>query len=193
MTVPNLLTGIRIGLAPVFAATYAASEGPAGAPWLLYLSAGIFALAFSLDILDGLLARVLHQSTGLGALLDPLADKLLIATALVLLVAYDGLPVWVVGVVIGRDAVMWGGWSVLRRSGRAPEISPSRVGRTALAFQVVAIVATMIGLPAAIWWAFWVIAIALTLVAGVGYAAKGVRQLRGRTRSAGSSESSQVA
>ena len=85
MNLPNLLTLVRIVLVPVFALAYLA---PGGA---LYLYAGmLFALAAFTDWLDGYLARRLGQTTHFGAFLDPVADKLIVVTALVLLIGQHG-------------------------------------------------------------------------------------------------------
>lgn len=82
---PNLLTSLRIVLIPVFVLFfYWPSE------WGIIGAALVFALAGFTDWLDGYLARRLHQSTALGAFLDPVADKLMVAVALVLLVQFYG-------------------------------------------------------------------------------------------------------
>ena len=81
MNLPNLLTLLRIVLVPVFALVYLAPGGD------LYLYAGmLFALAAFTDWLDGYLARRLGQTTRFGAFLDPVADKLIVVTALILLI-----------------------------------------------------------------------------------------------------------
>lgn len=81
MNLPNLLTLLRIVLVPIFALLYLAPGGG------LYLYAGIlFALAAFTDWLDGFLARKLGQTTRFGAFLDPVADKLIVVTALILLI-----------------------------------------------------------------------------------------------------------
>lgn len=193
ITVPNILTFVRILLAPAFVAAYVAAGGPGGTVGLLRLSAGIFIVAFVLDVLDGLFARALRQVSGLGIFLDPLADKLLIATALVLMLIYRSLPPWIVGVVMGRDVLISGGWLVLRRYGLAPQIRPSRVGKTALASQVIAIVATIIGLSQPIWWVIWAAALLLTTISGVNYAYRGLQYMRKHRRTTCSSQSSRVA
>ena len=99
-TIPNLLTGLRIGLIPVivglFYLPYHWSDMACG---LLFAVVGIT------DAFDGYLARKLGQTSRLGAFLDPVADKLIVATALVLIVSKD--PRWYVtltaAVIIGRE------------------------------------------------------------------------------------------
>ena len=193
MTVPNILTVTRIVMTPIFAVTYIAAGGPEGDPGLFGLAIGVFIIAFLLDVLDGFFARSLNQTSGSGVFLDPLADKLLITTALVLIIIYDSIPIWIVGIVVGKDVLISGGWFVLRRYGLAPEINPSRMGKTALVFQVIAIAATMVGLPQSIRWIFWAIALCLTLITGMSYAYRGLLAISRRSRVVDSSQSSQVA
>jgi len=79
---PNLLTYLRIALIPAFIVAYYLDR-----PWAHALATGLFILAALTDWLDGYLARRLEQTSPFGAFLDPVADKLMIAAALVLLVA----------------------------------------------------------------------------------------------------------
>jgi len=81
INLPNLLTLLRIALIPVFVILF---YWPSA--WAIWAAAIVFALAGFTDWLDGYLARKLQQSTALGAFLDPVADKLMVAVALVLLV-----------------------------------------------------------------------------------------------------------
>ena len=102
-TVPNLLTGLRIALIPVivglFYLPYHWSDMASG---LLFAAVGIT------DAFDGYLARKLGQTSSLGAFLDPVADKLIVATALVLIVSKD--PIWYVtltaAIIIGREVAV---------------------------------------------------------------------------------------
>ena len=102
-TIPNLLSILRMGLIPWFAISVI--EGDATqALW-------IFAIAGVTDALDGFIARFWHQQSALGAYLDPLADKLLLVTAYVMLAIPNlriGLviPAWVTALVITRDVVI---------------------------------------------------------------------------------------
>ncbi len=99
-TVPNLLTGLRIVLIPVIVGLFYLPYG-----WGDKAAGLLFALAGITDTLDGYIARRLGQVSPLGAFLDPVADKLIVATALVLIVTRN--PVWYVtltaAVIIGRE------------------------------------------------------------------------------------------
>ena len=98
---PNLITALRIGFIPLFLALFYVDPAAAGHPW----AALLFALLAASDWLDGYLARRWQASSALGALLDPIADKLLTTAALVLLVADRPGP-WLTlcaFVLLGRD------------------------------------------------------------------------------------------
>ena len=97
---PTALTWFRIALIPVFMLVFYQPY-----PWARPASAIIFALAAITDMLDGYLARKLGQTSAFGAFLDPVADKLMVAVALVLIVEKD--PIWYItlpaAIIIGRE------------------------------------------------------------------------------------------
>ncbi len=98
LTWPNAISAVRLAAVPVFA-------------WLAFAGydlAALAVLAFSgaTDWLDGVLARRLHQTSRLGELLDPAADRLFIVVTLVVLAVRDVVPWWLVGVIIGRDVLL---------------------------------------------------------------------------------------
>jgi cardiolipin synthase len=120
---PNLLTLARIALAPVFLTLYARGHTLAA---LL-----VFGAAASTDVLDGLAARLLHQHTELGALLDPIADKLLEMCALVALAAHGELPWWLPALVFSRDLAQLVGALLLRGTRHRVPVAPTRIGKYA--------------------------------------------------------------
>jgi cardiolipin synthase len=122
-TLANALTVLRIVLAPVFLVLYVQGDR------LRALAA--FAAAAATDVLDGLVARALRQGTALGAALDPIADKFLAACALIALAATGRLPLWLPAIVVTRDVVQVAGAAVLRSTGRAVPIAPTRIGKYA--------------------------------------------------------------
>lgn len=100
---PNLLSMLRMAIIPFFA--IAIFDGHPGRALILFLIAGVT------DGLDGFLARVMHQTSVLGTYLDPIADKLLLITAYVLLAiprlsAGAAIPTWVTALVIARDVLI---------------------------------------------------------------------------------------
>jgi cardiolipin synthase len=91
----------------------------------------VFVFAASTDILDGLLARMLDQRSKLGAILDPVADKVLGFCALALLVWQQLLPGWLLALVLARDGLMLLGAAVVRRKHLEVPKAPSRIGKYA--------------------------------------------------------------
>lgn len=108
-TIPNLLTVSRILLTPLFVMAF--MDKRFDLAWVLFAVAGLT------DALDGLLARVLHQRTTFGAMLDPLADKVLLVTSFVCLASQGWLPNWLAVLVVSRDVIIVGGLSLLQYMG----------------------------------------------------------------------------
>ena len=113
MTLPNLLSVLRLLGVPVFLWLLL---GPHADGWALAL----LALSGFTDWADGVLARKLNQGSALGALLDPLADRLYILATLTGLVLRHIIPWWLAVVLVGRDVVLGVALIVLRRRGFAP-------------------------------------------------------------------------
>ena len=130
MNLPNALTLSRIFLVPllvVFLLTGRLAEREA---WGLI----VFVAASPTDYFDGYLARKRHQVTTLGKLLDPIADKLLISSALVSLVALEVAPAWMAVIVIGREFAVTGLRSIASSEGFT--IDASKLGKSKMASQV---------------------------------------------------------
>ncbi|MBM3294685.1 MAG: CDP-diacylglycerol--glycerol-3-phosphate 3-phosphatidyltransferase [Candidatus Aminicenantes bacterium] len=103
MNLPNALTVFRIALIPVFVAVFLTPfRGHEAVALAVFLAAALT------DLVDGLLARLTGTTTELGALLDPIADKLLVAASVVCLVGAGRIPSWVAAVVIGREIAVTG-------------------------------------------------------------------------------------
>src|SRR5438094_129592 len=94
----------------------------------------VFVSAELTDALDGLMARLLRQFTRLGAILDPVADKLLGLSALALLTVTHRLPLWLLLATLFRDACIAGAVYILTRSGRTFPARPTRFGKYATFF-----------------------------------------------------------
>ena len=103
LTLPNVLTVFRILLVPVLVTALLSGVASSDA-----LAAGVFVLASFTDALDGWIARRRRSETNFGRLMDPLADKLLVTSALVSLVALDRLQAWVAMVIIAREFAVTG-------------------------------------------------------------------------------------
>jgi cardiolipin synthase len=108
-TIPNLLTIFRVLLTPVFVVLFMQER--------LYSALLTFGAAGLTDALDGTIARILHQRSRLGAMLDPLADKILLVTSFICLAIKDWIPGWLAVVVVSRDVIIVGGLAVLSFSG----------------------------------------------------------------------------
>lgn len=143
MNLPNYLTLVRIFLVPLMVVVLLT---PYSERWFGIQSYGlaiaIFLLASLTDILDGHLARQRKQVSKFGALLDPIADKLLVSAALIVLVEKHLAPAWAVVVILGREFVVTGLRSVAASEGII--ISAQKVGKVKMWFQCVAIVALLV-------------------------------------------------
>jgi CDP-diacylglycerol---glycerol-3-phosphate 3-phosphatidyltransferase len=162
--IANAFTMLRVALVPVFAWLLVFREP--SAPLLASL---VFAFAAATDAVDGWLARRLQLESGFGAFLDPLADKLLVGTALVPLAADGRIPWWAVAVILVREVLVG---LVLRlelmRRGRALPASP--LGKVKTLTQIGAVfvlTAFNKGNPLALGVLY--VAVALTVVSGVFY------------------------
>ena len=112
LTVPNLISFARLALVPAFAILIVRHEDV----WAL----GVLAVSGASDWLDGLIARRFHQVSRLGQLLDPAADRLFILVTLLGLAWREVVPLWLVVVLVGRDALLAGLLPVLARHGYGP-------------------------------------------------------------------------
>lgn len=182
MTLPNQITIGRILLIPVFVvlAIYYGKSAAAGHPdeTLRMATIGVFLLAALSDGVDGWLARRFHLKSRLGAILDPIADKGLMLTAIITLSVtkwpYE-LPVWYPVLVIARDIIIVGGCGVLHLLNNNLEVRPSLLGKTSTFFQMLTVAVVMLQWRSAepiVWTSGFV-----TLLSGIGYLAEGIRQL----------------
>lgn len=137
MTIPNVISLVRLALVPVFL-WLTLTDQP---EWALT----VFVVASASDLVDGFLARVLDQRSKFGAFIDPFADKLLVFAALVTRVAQGGLPWWLLGAILLRDVPMAIGAIIVRRKHLDLPTSPSRIGKYSTFALVVTIVLALAG------------------------------------------------
>ncbi len=133
---PNLLTVARILLIPVFVVVYYLPV-----EWAAEAATGIFVAAAVTDWLDGYLARRMNLTTAIGAFLDPVADKLMVATALVVVLQADP-QLWfafAVMVIIGREITISALREWMAELGRRAQVAVSEIGKFKTATQMVAI------------------------------------------------------
>jgi CDP-diacylglycerol---glycerol-3-phosphate 3-phosphatidyltransferase len=139
MNLPNSLTLARIFLVPIVVAMLLTKEIRTWAFW----GASLFLAAALTDMLDGYLARRRKQVTTLGRLLDPIADKLLISSALVSLVQLKIAPAWMVVIILGREFAVSGLRSIAAHEGFT--INVSTLGKGKMVTQVAAVVGLILG------------------------------------------------
>jgi len=136
MNIPNSLSLLRIALIPCFAVVFYLPTG-----WARAAAALVFALAAITDWLDGYLARRLGQTSKLGAFLDPVADKLMVAVVLVLLLQSNP-SIWLalpVAVIIGREITVSALREWMAELGARTTVAVSSLGKVKTAAQMVAI------------------------------------------------------
>ena len=139
INIPNLLTWLRILLIPVFVTVFYLSDHTM-APHLKNLVAtGVFLLASLTDWLDGYLARKLNQTSAFGAFLDPVADKLMVAAALILLVKLGRADVIIAFIIIGREIAISALREWMAKIGESKSVAVSMLGKIKTAFQMLAI------------------------------------------------------
>lgn len=137
--VPNLITWLRILLIPVFVAVFYLSNETIG-PHLKNLAAtAVFVLASVTDWLDGYLARKLNQHSAFGAFLDPVADKLMVAAALIVLVKLGRADAVIAFIIIGREITISALREWMAKLGESKSIAVSMLGKIKTAFQMIAI------------------------------------------------------
>ncbi|GGI85656.1 CDP-diacylglycerol--glycerol-3-phosphate 3-phosphatidyltransferase [Legionella impletisoli] len=148
-SLPNQLTLMRIMLIPVFIVVFYLPFD-----WAHALAAVIFALASITDWLDGYLARKLEQMSPFGAFLDPVADKLLVATSLLLLVGakdlnYITLPAII---IVGREIVISALREWMAEIGSRASVAVSYIGKVKTVMQMIALVLLLAFHPNTSWW-----------------------------------------
>jgi CDP-diacylglycerol--glycerol-3-phosphate 3-phosphatidyltransferase len=169
MNLANLLTLLRLAALPFLVAVFYL-----GGAYRFELTAALFLLAAATDLVDGYVARRREQVTNLGKLLDPVADKLLITTAVLLLVEAGRLWAWLAILLIGRELAVTGLRAVASSQGKV--MQAEGMGKLKMIFQVIGLAALFLGDPAAhpwIWEAGVIIvgaAVILALVSGGRYA-----------------------
>ena len=165
---PNSLTLFRIACIPVLVILLFFPHKATS-----FLAALVFALASISDLLDGFLARRQQLVTTLGKFLDPLADKLIVSSALIMLVPLGRAPAWMVVVIVGRELAITGLRSMAVSEGKV--ISADKLGKKKMVFQIVAILGLLlhyeyfgINFHAVGMFFLW-LAVILTLWSGINY------------------------
>lgn len=139
LNLPNLLTWLRILFIPLVIGVFYLP-----ARWLSYEEANLLATVFFVvaaltDWLDGYLARKLNQISAFGAFLDPVADKLMVAAALIVLVDLERTSPVIALIIIGREIAVSALREWMARAGKSGSVAVSFIGKLKTAFQMIAI------------------------------------------------------
>ena len=170
--VPNALTILRLALIPVFVVLMLGSDN--GYSWP---AAIVFAVAGATDQIDGWLARRWHVESQFGKIADPLADRLMIDAAVILLWLEGRLPLLALAVVLARDFLLVGGYKLVVKRGYDFEVNT--LGKAATWLLYAALALTMVTHEGTDWplWLFWG-GVALALLAAAQYLAKARREVQ---------------
>lgn len=166
MNLPNSLTLFRIFLIPLLVVVLLTRF-----PNKEFIGVAIFLAAALTDWLDGYLARRRQQVTAIGTWLDPVADKLLVSSALIAMVEMGLAPAWMVVILVGREVAVTGLRNVALAKGIVIQVS--ELGKAKMATQVVAITAIILGMRFALleamgYWVLW-LAVLLAMVSAAQY------------------------
>ena len=178
--VPNILTMVRVVLiVPFDVLLLGGHKGLFGSNLLIpdILADIIFIIASLTDMLDGKLARKMGLVTNFGKFMDPLADKLLVCTALIALQAMNRIPAWVVMIIIAREFIISGFRLVAAEAGKV--IAASWWGKFKTTFQMIMVIVMIVepslvlfGLPVIVVDILMYVALALTVISLVDYLIK---------------------
>ena len=177
MNLPNKLTVLRVVLIPVFlAALFFAPE-----PMNRYGAVLIFVIASLTDLLDGKIARKYNMVTNFGKFMDPLADNLLVMSALVSMVALEDLPAWVVIVILAREFAITGFRTLAVEAGIV--LAASWWGKVKTTVQMIMIIVVLLDLPCEFMGLFEMalagLAVFFTILSGADYIIKNKDVLKG--------------
>ena len=177
LTFANKVTIGLILLVPFFIATvlYLSPQRP----YLRWVALGLFLTAVISDIIDGYIARVHHQKTRAGAILDPLADKVLLISAFICLYIRRGsfeefvFPLWFVVAIISRDIILILGAMIIQLATGKLEMEANRSGKMTAFLQIVCVLGMLLQ------WSFtrvfWYVALVATIISGVIYIKEGIK------------------
>ncbi len=177
MNLANYISLFRVSIIPAFVILLLRHQ-----PSLPFL---LFSLAIVTDGLDGMVARINKQKTKLGSILDPMADKLLLASAYITLAILRLLPLWVVIIVFGRDLVLFSGWLIIYFYTGKSTVVPTIVGKATAVLQMTVIFLVLLSgsgyLAQGKWLAVKPILISVmvlfTVISGMEYTFRGIRMI----------------
>lgn len=186
LSLPNRISILRIILIPVFIALilqYRRVQQGEG-EWLRHIAIGVFCLAMISDVIDGYIARKWHMRSALGSFLDPLADKLLLNSAIIMMClrpigqgypAFD-FPIWYAVIVFSRDLILGLGFLIIYISVQlSMKVRPVFFGKWATILNMSAVIWTLVGLKGA-YFLYYPGSICI-IISGIQYMYDGFRQV----------------
>jgi CDP-diacylglycerol---glycerol-3-phosphate 3-phosphatidyltransferase len=129
VTVPNILTGFRFALIPVLIILFSLPQTTG----IELATFWVFSVAACTDFVDGYVARKYHIETVLGKMMDPIADKALVTTALIMLIPLDKIPAWVCLLIICREIIVTGFRGLAATTGKV--VAAGKIGKIKSNFQ----------------------------------------------------------
>ncbi len=194
MTTANKVTILRMLLIPFFVveALYYVKTGN---ETFRLLATTAFAIAAICDGVDGYIARHYNQRSELGAILDPLADKLLLVSGIILFTfdnrpRFGSIPLWLTGTIIGRDLIILIGYGVIHATIGKVKVRPRISGKIATVLQMISIVWILLKWDTEfppVWFAIWTFGAAIcTGISGLLYVWDGMKQLSSHPHSSAS-------
>ena len=170
MNLPNKLTILRMIMIPFFLVALMVPGIPGGK----WIALALFCLASLTDMLDGKIARKYNLITDFGKFMDPLADKLLVCSAMIALIDLDRIPAWVVIIIIAREFIISGFRLVASDNGVV--IAASYWGKFKTAFQMLTVIVLILNIPNKVFTILGTVLIyvslALTVISLIDYIAK---------------------
>jgi cardiolipin synthase len=139
LNLPNLLTWLRILFIPLFVGIFYFPESWVSAPYQNLVATILFTVAAITDWLDGWLARTLNQTSAFGAFLDPVADKLMVAAALLVLLKLERVDALIVLIIIGREITVSALREWMAKVGDSKSVAVSMLGKIKTTAQMIAI------------------------------------------------------
>ncbi|MGV8991351.1 MAG: CDP-diacylglycerol--glycerol-3-phosphate 3-phosphatidyltransferase [Thiobacillus sp.] len=149
LNLPNLLTWLRILFIPLMAGVFYLPDGWVTSREANLLAAAFFGIAALTDWLDGWLARKMGQTSAFGAFLDPVADKLMVAAALIVLIDLDRVAPLIGLIIIGREITISALREWMAKAGKSASVAVSFIGKLKTTAQMVSIVLLLYFNPAA--------------------------------------------
>ncbi len=181
MTTANKITILRILLIPYFSIGLICYVFYGENIYHVLAIASLIAILI-LDLMDGFIARHFNQKSEIGAILDPLADKLLLAVGIIILSFYHGIyldyiPLWLFGVIIGQDLLLLVGFTIIRTIVGKVSVNPHIIGKIATGSQMILIFLILLKWDRSLNMHWFLVCAVCTVISALVYAWDGMKQL----------------